>query len=97
MSHLDPITGKVDNWVIDEPLLRSNTQIFDSKGDLWLSLLPGGALGKWDRATDSIVYWEVPVMRSRPYGIIVDHKDTIPWLPMTPLHRYAGSAWIPRA
>ena len=77
VSHLDPSTGKVDNWVIDEPLLRSNTQIFDSKGDLWLSLLPGGALGKWDRATDSIVYWEVPVMRSRPYGIIVDHKDKV--------------------
>ena len=77
VRHLDPNSGKVDHWVIDEPLLRSNTQIFDSKGNLWLSLLPGGALGKWDRATDSIVYWEVPVLRSRPYGIIVDHKDKV--------------------
>lgn len=77
VRHLDPKTGKVDHWVADNPLLRSNTQIFDSKGDLWLSLLPAGALGKWDRATDSIVYWEVPVMRSRPYGIIVDHKDKV--------------------
>lgn len=77
VRRLDPASGKVDNWVIDDPLLRSNTQIFDSKGDLWLSLLPGGALGKWDRETDSIVYWEVPVMRSRPYGIIVDHKDKV--------------------
>lgn len=77
VRRLDPNTGKVDNWVIDDPLLRSNTQIFDSKGDLWLSLLPGGALGKWDRETDSIVYWEVPVIRSRPYGIIVDHKDKV--------------------
>ena len=77
VRRLDPKTGKVDNWVIDNPLLRSNTQIFDSKGDLWLSLLPGGALAKWDRETDSIVYWEVPVMRSRPYGIIVDHEDKV--------------------
>ena len=77
VRRLDPETGKVDNWVIDNPLLRSNTQIFDSKGDLWLSLLPGGALAKWDRETDSIVYWEVPVMRSRPYGIIVDHRDKV--------------------
>ena len=77
VRRLDPQTGKVDNWVIDNPLLRSNTQIFDSKGDLWLSLLPGGALAKWDRETDSIVYWEVPVMRSRPYGIIVDHEDKV--------------------
>ncbi len=77
VRRLDPATGKVDHWVADDPLLGSNTQIFDSKGNLWLSLLPGGALGKWDRATDSIVYWEVPVMRSRPYGIIVDHKDHV--------------------
>ena len=77
VRHLDPKTGKVDHWVAEDRGLGSNTQIFDSKGNLWLSLLGGGALGKWDRATDSIVYWEVPVLRSRPYGIIVDHKDKV--------------------
>lgn len=77
VRHLDPRTGKVDHWVAEDRMLGSNTQIFDSKGNLWLSLLAAGALGKWDRATDSIVYWEVPVLRSRPYGIIVDHKDKV--------------------
>ena len=77
VRRLDPATGKVDHWVAPDPMLGSNTQIFDSKGNLWLSLIAAGALGKWDRATDSIVYWEVPVMRSRPYGIIVDHKDKV--------------------
>ncbi len=77
VRHLDPETGKVDHWVAEDRMLGSNTQIFDSKGNLWLSLLAAGALGKWDRATDSIVYWEVPVLRSRPYGIIVDHKDKV--------------------
>ena len=78
VRHLDPKTGLVDHWKIgDDRYLGSNTQIFDSKGNLWLSLLAAGGLGKWDRETDSLVYWEVPVKRSRPYGIIVDHKDKV--------------------
>lgn len=78
VRHLDPETGLVDHWKIGEDrYLGSNTQIFDSKGNLWLSLLAAGGLGKWDRETDSIVYWEVPVKRSRPYGIIVDHNDKV--------------------
>ncbi len=78
VRRLDPKTGKVDHWKLGEDrYLGSNTQIFDSKGNLWLSLLGAGGLGKWDRATDSIIWWEVPVVRSRPYGIIVDHKDKV--------------------
>ena len=78
VRHLDPKTGLVDHWKIGEDrMLGSNTQIFDSKGNLWLSLIAAGGLGKWDRETDSVVWWEVPVLRSRPYGIIVDHKDKV--------------------
>ena len=78
VRRLDPETGLVDNWKIGEDrYLGSNTQIFDSRGNLWLSLLGAGALGKWDRESDSIFWWEVPVLRSRPYGIIVDHKDKV--------------------
>jgi streptogramin lyase/mono/diheme cytochrome c family protein len=78
VRHLDPQTGLVDHWKIgDDRWLGSNTQVFDSKGNLWLSLLAVGGLGKWDRNTDSIVYWDVPVLRSRPYGIIVDHEDVV--------------------
>ncbi len=79
VRRLDPKTGKVDYWKIGEdPFLRSNTQIFDSKGDLWLSFLAAGGLGKWDRERDTLVWWEVPVVASRPYGIIVDKNDH-PW------------------
>ncbi|NQV85693.1 MAG: hypothetical protein HQ492_01275 [Woeseiaceae bacterium] len=78
VRHLDPKTGLVDHWKIgDDRYLGSNTQIFDSKGNLWLSLLAAGGLGKWDRVRDTIDYWEVPVLRSRPYGIIVDHNDKV--------------------
>jgi streptogramin lyase/mono/diheme cytochrome c family protein len=78
VRHMDPRTGLVDYWNLgDQKELGSITQIFDSKGDLWLSLLGGGGLGKWDRSSDTIVWWKVPVLRSRPYGIIVDHKDKV--------------------
>ena len=59
--------------------LGSNTQIFDSSGNLWLSFLGAGGLGKWDRASDTIQWWDVPVIASRPYGIIVDNQDKIWW------------------
>ena len=78
VRHLDPETGLVDHWKVEGVSgLESNTQIFDSDGDLWLSSLVVGALSKWDRATDSILYWDVPVLRSRPYGIVVDHSDNV--------------------
>jgi virginiamycin B lyase len=78
MFRLDPETGLADTYEVKGgPPLRANTHIFDSKGDLWMSALAGGILSKWDRKTDSIVYWDVPVARSRPYGIIVDHNDKV--------------------
>jgi virginiamycin B lyase len=78
VRHLDPATGLVDHWKAPgNRYLGSNTQIFDSKGNLWLSLLGAGALGKWERETDTIKYWNVPVMRSRPYGIVMDHNDKV--------------------
>ena len=78
VRHLDPITGLVDNWRLgDDQAMGSITQVFDSKGDLWLSLLGAGGIGKWNRDTDDIVWWEVPVLRARPYGITVDHDDKI--------------------
>jgi streptogramin lyase len=78
VRHLDPKTGVADYWDLgDRKDLGSITQTFDSDGNLWLSLLSGGGLGKWDRATDSIVWWKVPVLRSRPYGVSVDHQGKV--------------------
>ncbi len=78
MFRLDPETGLADTYdVKGGPPLRANTHIFDSNGDLWMSALAAGVLSKWDRKTDSIIYWDVPISRSRPYGIIVDHNDDV--------------------
>ena len=80
VRRLDPKTGLVDRYKVGEDAaLGSNTQIFDSKGNLWLSFLAAGALGKWDRASDTIQWWDVPVVASRPYGIIVDNQDKVWW------------------
>ena len=78
MYRLDPDTGLADTYGVDGgQRLGANTHIFDSNGDLWMSALGAGALTKWERKTDSIKYWEVPILRSRPYGIIVDHNDKV--------------------
>ena len=80
VRRLDPKTGLVDRYKVGESAaLGSNTQIFDSSGNLWLSFLGAGGLGKWDRASDTIQWWDVPVIASRPYGIIVDNQDKIWW------------------
>lgn len=70
VKHLDPETGLVDNW-LGRP---SNTQIFDSEGNLWMT---AGGITKWDRKTNSLMRWGVPVLRSSPYGIIVDSEDKV--------------------
>lgn len=78
MFRLDPETGLAESYdVKGGPPVRAVTHIFDSKGDLWMASLAGGVLSKWDRKTDSIIYWDVPILRSRPYGIIMDHNDKV--------------------
>jgi streptogramin lyase len=71
VKHLDPKTGLVDYWLG----FPSNTQIFDSKGNLWMTTT--GSITKWDRKTNSLRVWKVPNLRSGPYGIIVDSKDKV--------------------
>ncbi len=54
-----------------------STQIIDANGDIWFSLLSGGGLAKFDRKADTIVWWDVPHLRSRPYGITLDHDGKV--------------------
>jgi streptogramin lyase len=70
VKHLDPKTGLVDNWV-GRP---SNTQIFDRKGNLWMTT---DGITKWDRKSNSLMHWSVPVLRSGPYGIVIDSKEKV--------------------
>ena len=54
-----------------------STQIFDSKGDMWLSLLSGGGMAKFDRKANTVIWWDVPHLRARPYGITLDHDEKV--------------------
>ena len=73
LGHLDPKTGLFDTYKLaPNKFIGVSSMVFNSKGDLWLSLLGSGGLAKWDRATDKVSWWDVPILRSRPYGITVD-------------------------
>jgi streptogramin lyase/mono/diheme cytochrome c family protein len=79
-AHYDPKSGLTDAYKIEgEPKLRSVTEIFDSKGDLWAGFLATAKLARWNRQTETITYYETPNGRNRPYGLIVDHKDNVWW------------------
>ena len=81
LRHFDPKTDLHDDYKFEGPkggrAIGVSTQIFDSNGDLWLSQLGGGGIAKWDRKIDSISWWDVPIYRSRPYGITLDHNDKV--------------------
>jgi streptogramin lyase len=70
VKRLDPKTGLVDKWMG----VPSNTQIFDAQGNLWMTQL---GLVKLERSTNSLYRWDVPVVRSNPYGIIVDYDGKV--------------------
>jgi streptogramin lyase len=73
IRHLDPATGLVDTWVG-----RGHSgYIFDSEANLWMT---AGGLSKWDRKTDTIMSWRIPIPRGSYYGITADSKDKI-WGP----------------
>jgi streptogramin lyase len=82
LDHYDPKTNLQDKYRFDGgggqgQRIGVSTAIIDSHGDIWLSLLPAGGVGEYVRKTDSIVWWRVPVLRSHPYGITLDHNDKV--------------------
>ncbi len=83
VRHFDPATNLRDSYVIDKgAMLGSITTMFDSKGDLWMAMLVGGKIGRWNRQTDTVTYWDLPQPgltygKSRPYGLVLDHKERV--------------------
>jgi len=77
LSHLDPKTGLFDIYPVTQRGLHGNTPLLDANGDIWFSQLVGNKLGKWDRASDSIVYYESPVANANPYGLDIDHQGKV--------------------
>ena len=51
----------------------------DSKGNIYVGWIMGGALSKWERATNKVTVYRVPTPHSIPYGIVADRNDNI-WM-----------------
>ncbi|MFO1426172.1 MAG: hypothetical protein U1F11_04195 [Steroidobacteraceae bacterium] len=81
LSHYDPRSNLHDEyrfeWKQSFRAIPISSLIIDSRGDIWLSLLPTGGLARFDRKGNTVDWWDVPVLRSRPYGIILDRDDKV--------------------
>lgn len=81
LSHFDPKQNLHDEykfeWKQSFRSIPASSMIMDARGDIWLTLLTTGGLAKLERKTNSIVWWDVPVARARPYGIALDRDDNV--------------------
>ncbi len=83
VGRLDPKTGEMERWSmnIDNQILggMAHDPALDSKQNVWLSIMSGNHLGKWDRETENITLYKAPKQGhgSYGYGILVDKKDKV--------------------
>jgi len=68
VRHLDPETGLVDTWLGQYTI----GLVFDSQANLWMS-----GIKKWDRKTNTMKRWGVPVIRTGGYGTVIDSQDRL--------------------
>ena len=62
LSDFDPATGRSKAYGDLSSTQRwgGHTPVFDSKGDLWYTLIFDNQLGHWDRKTDRVTHWDIP-------------------------------------
>jgi streptogramin lyase len=70
-NRLDPETGLVDRWT---GFVGGGSIALDSEANVWFAQ---PQLAKYDRKTESMWTWSVPIERCRPYGMIIDYTDKI--------------------
>ena len=49
----------------------------DSKGNIYMNWISGGAIGRLDRATEKISIFRVPTNAAMPYGQAIDRNDNV--------------------
>ncbi|MDA2937929.1 hypothetical protein MYX75_06680 [Acidobacteria bacterium AH-259-A15] len=67
-----------------ENVVRNSTKFLqslalDSKGNIYVGWIMGGALSKWDRATNKVSVFRIPTPHAVPYGVVADRNDNI-WI-----------------
>jgi virginiamycin B lyase len=63
--------------VVRNPIKWLQSLAMDSKGNIYVGWIMGGALSKWERATNQVSVYRIPTPHAIPYGVVADHNDNI--------------------
>jgi virginiamycin B lyase len=78
MGKLDPKTGKVTEYPMPDSAAKDpHSLAFDHDGILWFTVQQGNRIGRLDPKSGEIKLLTPPTAGARPYGIMVDSKNTI--------------------
>ena len=82
----DPATERWEHRIpMDPDNVVSNTHkwmqslAIDSRGNVYVGWIMGGALSKWERATGKVSVFPIPMPGAVPYGVVPDRNDNI-WI-----------------
>jgi virginiamycin B lyase len=65
--------------VIRNPIKWMQSLAMDSKGNIYVGWIMGGAMSKWERATNKVTVFPIPMHNAIPYGVVADRNDNI-WI-----------------
>ncbi len=65
--------------VVRNPIKWMQSLAFDSKNNIYIGWIMGGALSKYDRQTRKVSVFPVPVHNAIVYGVVADRNDNI-WM-----------------
>ena len=65
--------------VVRNPTKFLQSLAMDSKGNIYVGWIMGGAISKWDRATGEVSVFRIPTPHAIPYGVVADRNDNI-WI-----------------
>ena len=82
----NPKTEEFEYQIPMDPdnVVRNSTKFLqslalDSKGNIYVGWIMGGALSKWERATGKVSVLRIPTPHAIPYGVVADRNDNI-WI-----------------
>ncbi len=80
IGRLDPATGEIKQYPMPDPAARDpHTMVFDTDGAMWFTVQGGNFVGRLTPELGEVGLISVPTPRARPYGILLDSKQT-PWV-----------------
>jgi streptogramin lyase len=63
--------------VVRNPIKWMQSLAMDSKGNIYIGWIMGGAMSKWDRAANKVTVLPIPMHNAIPYGVVADRNDNI--------------------